>query len=122
MCGSRSSAPAGPCPHPRSTTRTSKGLSARPTGPIPTTTNGNPFAPPQALLDAARTAPVGSVLPKVYEDAGTLYVAQLTTRTEPDLSKFEAEKSQIRERVLLARRDEFYDAWVADLKSHATIK
>lgn len=99
-----------------------KGLAARPTGPIATKANGNPFAPPQALLDAARTSPVGSVLPKVYEEGGVLYVAQLTARTEPDLTKFEEEKGKIREAVLLGRREEFYKSWVADLKSHAAIE
>lgn len=99
-----------------------KGLAARPTGPIPTDTNGNPFAPPQELLDGARTAEIGSVLPKVYEEAGVLYVAQLTTRTEPDLARFEEEKGTIREAVLSARRNEFYQAWMADLKSRASIE
>lgn len=98
-----------------------QGLAARPTGPIPTTATGNPFAPPQGVLDDARTAPVGSVLPEVYEEAGVLYVAQLTARTEPDLATFEAQKEEIREQVLMQRRIDFYESWVADLKAQAKI-
>lgn len=99
-----------------------KGLTARPTGPIPTSAAGNPFAPPQRLLDTARTAEVGSVLPEVYESNGILYVAQLTERTEPDLKKLDEDQGQLREQMLLARRAEFFQAWVADLKSRATIE
>lgn len=98
------------------------GLSARPTGPIPTQAGGNPFSPPQKLLDAARTAAVGSVLPEVYEDGGVYWVGALTERTDPDMSKYDSDKDKIREQVLLARRAEFYQAWVADLKSKATIR
>ncbi|MEQ1507201.1 MAG: SurA N-terminal domain-containing protein [Myxococcota bacterium] len=98
------------------------GLSARPTGPIPTTGGGNPFAPPQRLLDAARTAALGAVLPEVYEAGGVMYVAQLTNRIEPDLSEYEAQKTRISEAVLLSRRQEFYTAWIDDLKSQAKIQ
>jgi peptidyl-prolyl cis-trans isomerase D len=99
-----------------------RGLTARATGPIPTSAAGNPFAPPQQLLDAARTAPVGSVLPEVYESGGILYVAQLTERTEPDLKKLDEDQGQIREQMLIARRAEFFQTWVDDLKSRASIE
>jgi peptidyl-prolyl cis-trans isomerase D len=97
-------------------------LTATTTGPIPTERGGNPFAPPQPILDDARSAEVGSVLPEVYEEGGTLYVAQLTDRTDPDMDVFEDEKQSIREAVLARRRMDFYTAWVADLKSQATIE
>lgn len=98
------------------------GQSARDTGPIPTQKAGNPFAPPQGLLDDARTAEVGTVLPEVYEEGGVLYVAKLTARIDPDMTLFETEKDTIRESILAGRRDAFYQAWVADLKSRATIE
>jgi peptidyl-prolyl cis-trans isomerase D len=97
-----------------------QGLTARSTGPVPTQSTG-PMSPPQAMLEAARTAPVGSVLPEVYEEGGVLFVAQLTARTEPDLSNFEADKEEIREQMLSQRRNEFFESWLATLKSKATI-
>lgn len=100
---------------------TDKGLAARPTGPLKVEDPG-PIGPPRAILDAARTAPVGSVLPKVYEEGGMLFVAQLTSRVEPDPAAFEAEKGRLREELLLDRRAAFYQAWVADLKSRAKIE
>jgi peptidyl-prolyl cis-trans isomerase D len=98
-----------------------QGLVARPTGPIPMQSSG-PMSPPQAMLDAARTAEVDSVLPEVYEEGGVLFVAQLTARTEPDLSDFEADKGQIREQMLVQRRNEFFESWLAVLKSRSTIQ
>jgi peptidyl-prolyl cis-trans isomerase D len=98
-----------------------KGLTARPTGPLRLEDPG-PLAPPRAVLDAARTAPVGAVLPKVYEEGGTLFVAQLSARVEPDPVVFDTQKERLREELLLGRRSTFYQAWVADLKSRATIE
>ena len=93
-----------------------------PTDLIPTQRGTNPLAPPQIVLDAARTAQIGSVLPEVFEENGVYYVAQLTERTEPDMAKFEEEREEIRERVLGGRRMEFYQGWVDDLKAQATIE
>ncbi len=98
------------------------GLTARDTGPIPTVGGMNPFAPPATLLDAARTAPVGAVLPEVFEETGALFVAQLTARTDPDMARYESERETIREEILAERRGRFYEDWVADLKSHAKIE
>jgi len=98
------------------------GLTARDTGPVPTTGSTSPFAPPAALLDAARTAPIAAVLPEVFEESGVLYVAQLTSRTDPDMARYESEHDTIRERILAERRAQFYEDWVADLKAHAKIE
>lgn len=98
-----------------------QGLSARPTGPVRLTDPG-PMGPPRALLDAARAAPVGSVLPRVFEEGGTLNVAQLSARVEPDPAEFETDKDRLREELLLGQRSEFYTAWVADRKAHAKIE
>jgi peptidyl-prolyl cis-trans isomerase D len=99
-----------------------QGFSAHETGPIPTSSMGNPFAPPQRLLDAARTAEVGAVIDDVFEEGGTYYVAQLTERTEPDMTKLDEDEAAIHEQMLFSRRDAFYQAWVDDLKSRATIR
>lgn len=98
-----------------------RGLSVRPTGPIKLEDPG-PLGPPRAVLDAARTATVGAVLPKVYEEGGVLFVAQVSSRVEPDPAVFDAERDKLREELLLGRRSAFYQAWVADLKAKATIE
>ncbi|HHO54097.1 MAG TPA: hypothetical protein ENK18_25310 [Deltaproteobacteria bacterium] len=98
------------------------GLFARDTGPIPTQ-GGNPlFGAPQPVLDAARTAEVGAVIPEVFEQGGRLFVAQLIAREEPDMAEFEEKRDEIRERVLAQRRFDFYNGWVADLKAQASIE
>ena len=74
------------------------------------------------MLDAASKAKVGEVLPEVYESGGTLYVARLVSREEPDQAEFDANKAKIREQFLISRRSSFYQDWVADAKAHATIK
>ena len=99
------------------------GLIALTTGEIPVQSQpGNPFAPPAELLTAARSVEPGSVFPEVHEVAGTLWVAQLLTRTDPDLSQFELAKEDMAEQVLAQKRSEFFQGWVADAKSRATIK
>jgi peptidyl-prolyl cis-trans isomerase D len=98
-----------------------KGLAVRQTGPQPLG-GGGPGSPPEAVLLAARSAPVGSVLPKVYEEGGTLFVVQLTSRVEPDPAEFDANKDRLRESLLLDRRSKFYEAWVADLKARSAIE
>lgn len=101
---------------------TKHGLFARDTGPLPTQ-GGNPlFGAPQPVLDAARTAEIGSVLPEVFEQGGKLFVAQLTSREDPDMEEFEEKRDEIRERVLAQRRFDFYSGWVADLKAQASIE
>jgi peptidyl-prolyl cis-trans isomerase D len=98
-----------------------RGLSARPTGPLRMKDPG-PLAPPAAALEAARTAAVGAVLPKVYDEGGMLYVVQVGQRVEPDPAAFDADKGRLREELLLGRRSEFYQAWVTDLKAAAKIE
>ncbi|MBX2799082.1 MAG: SurA N-terminal domain-containing protein [Myxococcales bacterium] len=98
------------------------GLVATDLGPISTISSGGPFGPPQSVLDAARTAEVGSVLPEVFEERGTLYVAQLVERVDADMEKFEEDKETLRETLLANRRNEFFEEWVADLRARATIQ
>jgi peptidyl-prolyl cis-trans isomerase D len=99
-----------------------KGLLAQSTGPIPPMAQGNPFGPPEAILAASRTAAKGTVFPEVYEQMGTLYVAQLVDRLDPDPTAFEAAKGDLKEQVLGVRRSEFYGQWVDETKAAAKIQ
>ena len=99
------------------------GLIAITTGEIPAMAQqGNPFAPPPALLQDARTAEPGAVFGEVYEQAGTLWVAQLVTRSDPDEALYEAQKSELSEPVLAMKRNVFFTGWVADAKARASIQ
>ena len=101
----------------------SVGLTVNSTGPIPTQRAGfNPFAPPQILLDAARVAEVGTVLPEVYEQGGVQYVAQVVSREDPDMEMFELDRERIYEQALQARRSQFLQNWADYLKAQATIE
>lgn len=99
------------------------GLSAISTGEIPAQPQPNNFfAPPAALVNAARTAEVGSVFDEVFEQSGTLWVAQLVSRTDPDEALYETEKADLEETVLAQKRSTFFENWVADAKSRASIQ
>ena len=99
-----------------------RGLRVRSTGPIPTVqVRFNPLAPPQIMLDQARTAEVGAVL-AVVEQGGAQYVGQLTARQDPDMEAFEADKLRIREQSLQRHRYEFLQRWVDSLKAESTIE
>jgi len=95
-----------------------EGLRLRNTGPVPL--RGGLL--PSGLLDASRTAEPGSVLPEVFEQSGVLYVAQLTDRKDPDDEAFTEQADDLREPMLARRRSEFYQAWVQDITSAATIR
>ncbi len=99
-----------------------KGLAATRTGPVPPVNMGNPFAPPQTMMDAARKAAPGSVLPEVYEASGILFVGKLVDRIEPDDEAFAAAKDTLAAPMLERRRVDFYTTWVAGLKAQATIQ
>lgn len=99
-----------------------QGMSVMTTGPIPAVAQNSPFSPPAAMLNDARTVAPGTVLPEVYEQAGTLWVGQLTERIDADLALFDAQRDQIRESVLLQRRISFFQGWVADAKARAEIQ
>lgn len=100
-----------------------RGLIAMSTGEIPIVAQpGNPFSPPAELLHAARSLPPGSVFPEVYENAGTLWVAALLTRTDPDRALFESQKAEMAEPVLAMKRNEFLTAWTENAKARATIR
>ena len=101
----------------------SKGLISLTTGEISVMPDArNPFGPPASMLAAARDAAPGTVFPQVFESGGTLWVAQLISRTDADMAAFETEAEAIREGVLEQKRIEFYLGWVAAAKARATIR
>lgn len=95
-----------------------EGLRVRETGLVPL--QGGLL--PARMLDAARKADQGAVLPEVFEQSGILYVGQLTQRSEPDDAAFDSVKGDIAEPMLGRRRSEFYQAWVADVTGRATVR
>jgi peptidyl-prolyl cis-trans isomerase D len=98
-----------------------KGMYAQNSGLSPTQAT-RASGPPPAMLKASRSAAVDTVLPEVYENFGSLYVGQLIERKDADMTEFEADRGRIRETVLDQRRRAFFEAWVADAKSLASIK
>jgi peptidyl-prolyl cis-trans isomerase D len=100
-----------------------QGLTSQTTGEIGVRYNPrNFFSPPEELLLAARTAAPGSVLPEVYESSGILWVSMLTTRIEPDAANFDNDRDLLVEPVLDAKRMRFFESWVANAKSKASIR
>lgn len=98
-------------------------LAATSTGLIATQQKGfSLFGPPQELLDAARETEVGQVLPEVYEGSGIYFVAQLEERSEPDMERFENEKTMIRESALAQERETFLNQWTDNLVSTASVQ
>ncbi len=99
-----------------------KMMRASTTGLTSTQPTGMSFGPPPAMLKDSRSVAVNEVLPKVYENLGAMFVGQLTERKDADMEEFEADRDRIAEQVLLQRRNEFFEAWVADAKSLASIQ
>ncbi len=84
-------------------------------------TQASPFGPPAEMLKAARGADEGAVLPEVYEAGGTLFVGQLVAREDADMDAYEEEADEVRERALIERRREFFEAWVEDVVARAKV-
>jgi peptidyl-prolyl cis-trans isomerase D len=97
-----------------------QGLTLDDTGPVPArpTRQAGLFSPPDDLIkEAAHAAP--GALSKVYEYQGVWWVAALKERTDPDMSKFDEQKADIREQVLLGRRAMFALAWTRGVVAEA---
>jgi len=103
---------------------TAKGLTHIDSGAVPIRQQGLSFGgPPQDALDAARSGEVGAVFDEIFTDAaGTLFVAQLISRTEPDEATFEAEAESMRETALMEKREVFFRGWVDAIKAEASIR
>jgi peptidyl-prolyl cis-trans isomerase D len=99
------------------------GLSADATGLRPLSAPAlGAFSPPAEMFKAARKASVNDVLPEVYDGGSTLWVGQLIERIEADMEKFAEEGDALRETTLARRRNEFFQAWVNDAVSRASVQ
>lgn len=98
------------------------GLSPASTGKIPLSGGGGLATPPASLLQAARTANVGDVIPEVFEEAGALWVAQLSEREEADMEAFEADLQTNRELATSRQRMRFLQAWEDSIVAKADVR
>jgi peptidyl-prolyl cis-trans isomerase D len=99
------------------------GLKVTPTGALSMAeAASSPVAPPARLMELARTAASGTVLPEVVEDQGQYVVARLSTRTDADRAAFAAQASLYREIALARARKSFVEAWVADVVARASVE
>lgn len=97
-------------------------LTVESTGLVPVARGAGLRGPPEDVMRAAAAAASGAVLPQTYEQNGTLWVAQVKERREPDMNLFETEKATIREHVLLAKRAAFYEGWVQSRVARADVE
>jgi peptidyl-prolyl cis-trans isomerase D len=81
-----------------------------------------PFSPPRDMMQAALAAPVGAVLPQVYQTGDVLWVGAVENREEADATRFDAEKSRFEQEYIRQRRNEFFAAWLDDLVAAASIE
>lgn len=68
------------------------------------------------------TATVGQVLPTPFTAMGSTVVVGLTSRTEPDMSRFEGMRAMLRAQMLLRRQQEYLELWRADVMSRAEVE
>jgi len=100
-----------------------QGLSANNTGLMPLTgSQPSLFAPPAAMMAAARDADAGDALPEVYDGGGVLWVGAVVEREEADMDIFADEKDLVKSYVLQQKRDEFYEGWVDARVAEARIQ
>ena len=74
------------------------------------------------MLDDARTAEPGAVLPEVYESEGIYWVGRLSEREDADLEAFEEDHDRFAEIALFTRRQDFFQGWVADVVARADVQ
>lgn len=99
------------------------GLKVTPTGPISMSEAvSSPIAPPARLLELARTAAPGTVLPEVVEDRGLYVVARLAARVDADRAAYAEQASLYREIALARARKAFVEAWVAEVVARAKVE
>ena len=74
-----------------------------------------------ALMAAVQSATGPGVLPTIYPTAGGWVVASLTSWSGADMSQYEAGRDPVYQRVMMAERNRFVEAWLTDLKKHTKI-
>jgi peptidyl-prolyl cis-trans isomerase D len=82
----------------------------------------SPFGPPAEMLKAAGLAQEGgTVLDRVFEQDGTLYVGELKVYNAPDMEKYAEDEATMREALLGQQGRQLWQAWVDSLKANATV-
>ena len=73
----------------------------------------------QGMLATAKT---GEVFPIPFESRGTLFVAALSSRTDPTEEDYQTQKAGVRLGLLRARQDQFLNDWKTALVAEATVE
>ena len=82
----------------------------------------SPFGPPVEMLKAAAEAQeANTVLDRVFEKDGTLYVGELKVYNAPDMEKYAEDEATMREALLGQQNRQLWEAWVDALKANANI-
>jgi peptidyl-prolyl cis-trans isomerase D len=77
---------------------------------------------PEAVAAAFALAEVGSVSKEPVETSSGFVVLKLKTKTDADVALFDAEKDEMRDRLLRTRQTRAVDAWKSGLKEKARIQ
>lgn len=80
------------------------------------------LGPAADILEAARSATSGQVLDQLYDVSGAKVVVQVVERSEADMSKFEEERANLRQQLLLRERVAFVQSWTDNLVAGADTK
>ena len=99
-----------------------KRLSIDTTGPFALADGAIPtIGPLPALIAALPGASPGDVLPVPFSAGPNVFVVQLTARTAPDPTGFDAAKGMVKARLLMERRQQFVEAWQDDVVARAKV-
>ncbi|HWV37732.1 MAG TPA: SurA N-terminal domain-containing protein [Vulgatibacter sp.] len=75
-----------------------------------------------ALVRAVEVANAGDLLPEVYEVSGAFVIAQVDERQRPDISQLEAQRSDLRARILRRKEGEVVEAFTKNLRGAAKVE
>jgi peptidyl-prolyl cis-trans isomerase D len=77
---------------------------------------------PELQKDIFALTTQSPLAPKVYSINRAYYVVVLKDRELPDLTKFEAEKEQLRQQALWTKRSRVFQDWVKSLRTRADVQ
>jgi parvulin-like peptidyl-prolyl isomerase len=66
--------------------------------------------------------PAGTVVPLPVDVKGTLFVVQVTTRHDADMTQFEAQKPMLSAQLKVQRQMAFFDQWRQDVVARAKVE
>lgn len=75
-----------------------------------------------AVVKAVEAANAGDLLPDVYEVNGAFVIAHVTERQRPDLSQLDAQKDDLRARVLRKKEGEIVETFTKRLRDGAKVE